>query len=186
MNKSAVAGGKIAAVYILAFIVVALAHLITASAIQRRGEQETYRALKDIAPNKSFGGFKNAPGAGPVLGYYPVWGGMGEPETYIVLVEGAGYGGPLSLMVHCKAGGEILAARLAHTQEYPGMGKEAETPAYMRKFTGTGAEKPVPLERAELSQTDAAAVSGASVTFRGVARALERASSFIKNGGTRK
>jgi electron transport complex protein RnfG len=186
VNKSAVAGGKIAAVCILAFLVVVLAHLVTASAIQRRGERETYLALKELAPNKGFGVLKTVRDAAPVLGYYPAWSGMGGPETYIVIVEGVGYGGPLSLLVHCGADGEILAAHLAETREYPGMGKEAEAPAYMKKFTGTGAEKPVPLEAAELSRPDAAAVSGASVTFRGVARALEKASSFVKNGGTRK
>jgi electron transport complex protein RnfG len=186
VNKSAIAGGKIAAVCILAFFPVVLTHLITASAIQRRAERETYLALNGLAPEKSFGVFKTVNDSSPGLGYYEAWGGHGEAATYILRVEGEGCGGPLSLLVHCKASGEILAARLAETQEYPGMGKEAEAPGYMRKFTGTGAEKPVPLTRGELSPPDAAAVSGASLTFRGVARALERAVAFVKNGGTRK
>jgi electron transport complex protein RnfG len=185
VNKSAIAGGKIAAVCILAFFPVVLTHLITASAIQRRAGRETYRALKELAPEKSFAVLKTVKDSSPVLGYYKAWGRPGEAETYIVLVEGAGYGGPLSLLVHCKAGGEILAVRLSETREYPGMGKDAEAPAYMKKFTGTGAEKPVPLTRAELSPPDAKAVSGASLTFRGVAGALERAAAFVKNGGTR-
>jgi electron transport complex protein RnfG len=186
MNKHAIAGGRIAGICAAGILFVVLTHLVTASAIERRGERETYRLLKEIAPAKSFSPFKIVEGAPPVLGYYSVLGKAGDKETYILSVEGTGYKGALPLFVHCAADGEILAARLLKTREYPGMGKLAEDPAYMNKFIGTGGEKPVPLTLAQLSPKNADAVSGVSVTFGGVARALEKASAFVKNGGVKK
>jgi Na+-translocating ferredoxin:NAD+ oxidoreductase RnfG subunit len=185
MNKHAAAGGKIAGVCLACVLIVVLAYMLTRSAIERRTERETYLTLKELAPDKSFGTLKAAE-SDSVSGYYPVWSRPGEAESYILVVRGTGYKGPLSLFVHCKANGEILAVRLLETREYPGMGKLAEAPAYMNKFAGTGGSKPVPLSTGALSRYDAQAVSGATLTFSGIARALERASSFVKNGGVRK
>ncbi|MDR1931413.1 MAG: FMN-binding protein [Spirochaetales bacterium] len=186
MNKHAVAAGKIAGICFAGVLLVVLTHLVTGAAIERRDERDTYRILKDLAPDKGFGVLKPAEGSDTVLGYYPVWGKPGEAESCILVARGRGYGGPLSLFVYCKADGEILAVRLLETREYPGMGKAAEAPAYMNKFKGTGGAKPVPLTLGSLSRADAEAVSGATITFGGIARALERASSFVKNGGIRK
>ncbi|MDR3199947.1 MAG: hypothetical protein LBT68_00690, partial [Spirochaetales bacterium] len=133
MNKHAVAGGKIAGLCLACVLLVVLAHIVTRAAIERRDERETYLMLKELAPNKGYGTLKSAEDSGPVLGYYPVWGRPGEEESYVLIVRGAGYKGPLSLFVYCKADGEILAVRLLETREYPGMGKLAEAPAYMNK-----------------------------------------------------
>ena len=186
MNTSAAAGGRIAGIILLSVLLVVMVHALTGSVIKRQEERRIYEDLKSLAPNRSFGFLKNTPGADPVMGYYPALGRSGEAETYIVIAQGKGYSSLLKLYVHCGADGEILAARLFPTREYPGMGKEAENPAYMKKFIGTGAVKPVPLEAGGLSPKDADAVSGASVTFRGVAGALAAAAAFVRNGGTKK
>jgi Na+-transporting NADH:ubiquinone oxidoreductase subunit NqrC len=186
MSRYVVTGGKIAGVCLACFLFVILTRLATASAIERRDARETFLLITGIAHSRSFGLFQTVEGNDSIPGYYPVWGVPGQPETYIVKARGTGYGGPFSLFVHCKGDGEILAVRLVENREYPGMGKVAETPDYMKKFTGTGTAQSVPLSLNELSRKDAEAVSGVSVTFGGIARAVEQASSFVKNGGIRK
>ncbi|MDR1179540.1 MAG: FMN-binding protein [Spirochaetales bacterium] len=186
MNQYAIAGGKTAGVCLAAFLLVVLAHLLTASAIERRGEREIYEHLGGLAPGRAFGLFTPVSGNDPIQGFYPAWYGPEKTESYIVAVQGTGYKGPLSLLVHCGANGEILAARLLKNQEIPGMGKNAETKGYMNKFLGTGATKPVPLDPRDLSPQDAEAVCGVSITFGGIARAIEKASAFIKAGGGRR
>lgn len=184
MNKYAVAGGKIAGVCLACFLLVVLTHLVTASAIERREEREIYEILSELAPGRVVGWFRTVEENYPVLGFYPSWSGPGKAETYIVRVRGSGYGGEFSLLAHCGNDGEILGVRLLDNREIPGMGKAAEKPEYMNKFLGTGAaKKPLPLELRELSRKDAEAVSGVSVTFTGIARALEKASAFVKAGG---
>jgi electron transport complex protein RnfG len=183
MNRHALTGGKVAGVCLACFLLVVLAHLLTASAIERRGSRETYQILSSLAPGRAFGLFQTVEGKHPVVGFYPSWSGPGKSETYIVQVRGSGYGGSLSLLAHCAADGEILGVRLLDNKEIPGMGKAAESPEYMDKFVGTGAAKPLPLEPQGLSRKDAEAVSGVSVTFTGIARALEKASAFVKATG---
>jgi electron transport complex protein RnfG len=185
VNHYAVQGGKIAGVCLAGFLLVVLAHLLTASAIERRGEREIYEHLGALAPGRAFGLYTPVSGNEPVLGFYPAWYGPEKTESYIVAVQGTGYRGPLSLLVHCAADGEILAARLLDNQEIPGMGKTAENHDYMNKFLGTGAAKPVPLEPRDLPPQDAEAVCGVSITFGGIARAIEKAAAFIKAGGGR-
>ena len=187
MKKSvAAAGGKIAGILAACFLLVVLTHLAAASALETKSEREIYRALKELVPARGFGAREAVSGAASIPGFYRVIGRPGEEQSAVLLVEAEGYRGKLSLLVHCKVNGEILAARLLPSREYPGMGKEAEKRTYMRKFIGTGGTKPVPLSLRELPPREAATVSGASRTFSGIARALESASAFVKNGGIRK
>ncbi len=68
-------------------------------------------------------------------------------------------------------------------QETPGLGKEAENPEYMKKYIGTGEDSPVPVRKSQLSQEDADAITGASITFMGIGKALASASDYAKKEG---
>ena len=54
---------------------------------------------------------------------------------------------------------------------------------YMDMFRGLGGSEPLPLSKADLSADDSAAVSGASVTFNGIASALSAGSDYVKGLG---
>jgi electron transport complex protein RnfG len=56
----------------------------------------------------------------------------------------------------------------------------------MNKFKGTGADKPVPVKKTMLESADADAVTGATITFTGVSKALEYGSEFAKKLGGQK
>jgi electron transport complex protein RnfG len=57
--------------------------------------------------------------------------------------------------------------------ETPGLGKKAENPAYMEKYLGTGAsDNPVPVRKSMLKPDEADAITGATITFLGVSKAL--------------
>jgi electron transport complex protein RnfG len=65
--------------------------------------------------------------------------------------------------------------------ETPGLGKEAESAGYMEeKFVGTGDEEPVPTTAGDLPPEQAEAVSGATITFMGIADALATGSAYVK------
>ena len=66
------------------------------------------------------------------------------------------------------------------------LGKKAENAEYMNKFKGTGADKPVPVKKTMLEAADADAVTGATITFTGVSKALEYGSEFAKKLGGQK
>ena len=67
--------------------------------------------------------------------------------------------------------------------ETPGLGKEAENPSYMEMFIGHGGEEDVPTGTSDLEPAEADAVSGATLTFLGIARALEAGSDYVASGG---
>jgi electron transport complex protein RnfG len=110
----------------------------------------------------------------------------GETKGYILGLRGSGYGGALTLVASYTVDGTNLAAKMLTNSETPGLGKKSEDEGYMDKFKGTGAERPVPTTKSMLSDDDAAAVSGASVTFAGVGKAIAGGSEFVKRlGGTK-
>ncbi|MGE4583372.1 MAG: FMN-binding protein [Sphaerochaeta sp.] len=102
---------------------------------------------------------------------------------YILGLKTAGYGGQMTLVASYSTKGEMLFAQLLSDSETPGLGKRAEQEGYMDKFKGTGADKPVPTSKAMLSSGDAQAVSGSSVTFNGIAKAIAAGSAYVKSLG---
>jgi electron transport complex protein RnfG len=92
---------------------------------------------------------------------------------------GNGYGGEMAILAGYTEEGEIFAVQMMENSETPGLGKEAEKAEYMQKYIGTGTEKPVPVRKDMLSQEEADAVTGATITFIGVAKALVEGSDFV-------
>ena len=89
-------------------------------------------------------------------------------------------GGDMELLVSIAADGEIRSVALMDNLETPGLGKEAEKPEYMEKYIGTGSDRPVPLYKQQLTQKQADSISGASITFMGLAQALIAGSDYVK------
>ena len=66
--------------------------------------------------------------------------------------------------------------------ETAGLGKKAEESWYMDLFVGMGVDKSFPSAPKDLSADETALVSGATVTFKGVSKALKNGSDYIKEG----
>ncbi|MFA6682227.1 MAG: FMN-binding protein [Sphaerochaeta sp.] len=110
----------------------------------------------------------------------------GEKRGYIVGLKGSGYGGELTLVASYTVEGEMLFAKMLTNSETPGLGKKSEKEGYMDKFKGTGSSKAVPTSKDMLGSSDAAAVSGSSVTFMAVGKALQGGSAYVKTLGGQK
>ena len=117
---------------------------------------------------------------GPVMAYYPVE-QNGKITGYALDIKGSGYGGDMKIIAGYNTDGSIKNVKLLDNSETPGLGKKAEIKGYMDKFTGTGAEEPVPVIKNMLKdQKDVDAVTGATITFMAVADALRAGSEFVK------
>ena len=75
-----------------------------------------------------------------------------------------------------------MGAKMTVDSETAGLGKKAEESWYMDLFKGMGVDKPFPSAPKDLSADDTALVSGATVTFKGVSKALKNGSDYIKEG----
>lgn len=107
----------------------------------------------------------------------------GKKVGYILQLTSNGYGGKLILSAGYSLNGEILAVKLVSDSETPGVGKKAENEGYMDKFIGKGSINPVPTSKDMLSESEALTVSGASITFGGISKALSAGSEYVKSLG---
>ncbi len=172
-------GGRLAIICTVAAIVLALVNAVTAPIIVRNRERELAEALSRIAEHRRVGEAIPIDDHRAVRAIFPVF-ENDELYGYVVRVIGVGYGGDMAVLVGARLDGYVFAATLMENLETPGLGKKAEAPGYMDKFVGTGADRPVPTRKDQLDASDADAVSGATMTFVGVARAIETASDFVR------
>jgi len=183
VNDLVVTGGKLALICVIAALSLGVVNAITEPEIERVKQRQLEEALAYV----SLGGELGDPvevGERTVREYYPLdVDRNGEYDGYVVSLIGIGYGGDMKLLAAYGESGEVRAVSLLDNAETPGLGKEAERPSYMEKFVGTGGDTPVPTSKQMLSQAQADAISGASLTFMGIGDALEAGSQFVKRLG---
>ncbi len=105
----------------------------------------------------------------------------GKIIKYIVHLQGKGYGGKMILLAVYNTDGSFVKAKLMENNETPGLGKKAEDSDYYTKYKGTGSENnPVPVSKRDLSDKDAESISGSTITYDGISKALALASDYVK------
>jgi Na+-translocating ferredoxin:NAD+ oxidoreductase subunit G len=176
-------GITLALICMVAASTLALVNGITAPAIATYEEGVVLQALDEVSNSHTVGKFIGETGDETVSSYYELNDANGQVVGYILKLNAVGYGGTMSVMVSYDTLGEVLNAKLLSNAETPGLGKKAENKEYMGKFIGTGAKNPVPVKKTELDKSVAESVSGATVTFSGVAKAISQGSVFIKSLG---
>ncbi|MFO7781400.1 MAG: FMN-binding protein [Spirochaetia bacterium] len=183
MQKLVEIGGRLAIICIVAALVLALVNAVTAPVIAQNRQEALDAALQQIVGNAEVGDRIPVDGEESeiVRAYYPVGTPRPPASRYVVELLGTGYGGEMQILTGIAADGEIFSAVLMQNAETPGLGKEAERSGYMeRKFIGKGDEEPIPATRSDLPPEEAEAVSGSTVTFMGIAEALQAGSRFVK------
>lgn len=166
----------------IAAVLLSTVNSITAPRIAANIARDTEKALSSVADGHTLG--EKREGEGNVKYTIPL-SDNGKIVGYIVEVSDNGYGGVFSLVASYKTSGELINAKMMSNSETPGLGKKSEMAWYMEMFQGLGGDKPLPRKKADLPSDKAAAVSGASITFGGVTRALNAGSAYVKTLGGR-
>jgi electron transport complex protein RnfG len=182
MQKLVAIGTRLAIICTVAALVLALVNAMTAPVIAQNRQEALKEALARIVGDAEVGERERVSEeqSEVVSAYYPIEGGEGS-GGYVLELIGSGYGGDMRILAGIRADGEIFSAVLMQNSETPGLGKEAESPGYMDgKFVGTGDDEPVPTTKSDLPSEEAEAVSGSTITFMGIANALEVGSRFVE------
>ena len=179
MTDLVTVGGKLAAICAVAAIALGFVNSVTAPAISRVKEEQLAAALDSVRGSAEAGEEVLVDDNGFVASYYPLSSG-GADSGVILKIVGVGYGGEMELLASFQMDGKIRGVTLMDNLETPGLGKAAEKPEYMEKFIGSGSDKPVPLTKMQLTQSQADEISGASITFMAVAQALQAGSLFVQ------
>lgn len=174
---------KLMLICFVAVFLLTIVNLITYKKIEKNSHDLEEDANKELFPQgnkfeKSF--FKDSFIDKNREYYYKVYDKNNTLIGYIVSVFSKGYGGDMKLMVALDNSLIIVNVKLLSNSETPGIGKVAEKSEYMKKFIGTGSkDKPVPLNKSMLSQEDADSITGATITFKGVANGIKKAYDYI-------
>lgn len=200
-----ITGLKLCAICAVAAVCLGAINGITEPQIFARRLQEEKDALTYLVPNGKTGQRVSVEKEGTVRAYYLVE-QEGSPFGYVLDLQAMGYGGEMKILAAFRTDGVIHSSRLLDNLETPGLGKRAESPEYMNMFKGRGSSaKPVPTskemlktgepqtrsdKRAELNfktwflggeaAGGADAVTGATITFLGVAEALAEGSNYVR------
>jgi len=171
-------GGKLAAICAIAAISLGVVNAVTDPVIVAARAARLQNALEKLSGGLDIGEFSENKDSDSIPGYYPLSGPSGI-EAYIVKVVGSGYGGDMNILTGISLDGEILSVELMENAETPGLGKEAENASYMTKYIGTGNGSAIPTSKTQLSSTDSDAITGASITFMAIGKALNTAADFV-------
>lgn len=183
MKAIASVGGKLALICIVAASVLGLVNAFTAPTIAKVKEKQLQEALRRVKGDFSAGEEVAVEDHPVVRALYPLLAADSNAAGYIIKMNAAGYGGDIELLASFTLNGEVRAVAVMDNLETPGLGKLAEKPGYMDKFIGKGDRLSIPVTKQELPQKEADSVSGASLTFMGIAQALLQGSEFAKTSG---
>jgi len=182
MKTIIITGSKLALICAVAAVALGFVNSVTAPKIEEIKQQKLEQALSTVVKEGKAGSETMVPDNKTVGSYYPI-NKDGKVIGYILRLVGTGYGGDMHILASFDTEGTVLAAVLMENEETPGLGKEAENIEYMEKYLGTGNEEPVPVSKKDLPAEQAEAVSGATITFSGIGKALAAGSEFVTNLG---
>ena len=175
-------GGNLAAICAIAAISLGIVNAITEPIIIHARAERLKVALEKLSVGLEIGDYIENKDDSSVSGYYPLT-EADSIDAYIVKVTGEGYGGDMNILTAISLDGEVLSVVLMEHTETPGLGKEAENASYMEMYIGTGKDSVIPSSKTHLSPADTDAVTGASITFIGIGKALNEASEFVDQIG---
>jgi len=181
MKAVVLTGVKLFAICAVAAVTLGGVNAITEPVIIQRKIMELQQALKELTPDAETGEAVTIPENPVVLKRYPVT-KEGDRVGMLLELEGSGYGGEMKILARFDLSGSIAAVKLMDNTETPGLGKKAESPAYMEKFLGSGSrENPVPVRKDMLKPSEADAITGATITFLGISKALAEGAAYVRS-----
>lgn len=100
---------------------------------------------------------------------------------YVVELVTKGYGGDISMTIGIGADGKVSGVIIGNNNETPGLGSKMAEPSFIDQFTETGVEDDLKLvKQGKKAPDEIQAISGATITSRGVTEGVREALSLVK------
>ena len=149
-------------------VVIGSVYYVTATVAAQKSEmmkQESMKAL--VSDAESFQ---------PVDGHEGWFAAMkgGKAEAYIVPSETKGYGGKIKMLVAVTAEGKVIDFNILEHNETPGLGDNAQKPAFRGQFAGKGSEH-LTVVKDKGNKDDIQAMTGATISSRAVTKGVKQA-----------
>ncbi|WP_458863789.1 RnfABCDGE type electron transport complex subunit G [Acidaminobacterium chupaoyuni] len=98
----------------------------------------------------------------------------GSDAGYCLQVEPNGFAGAVTLIVGVDADGSVLGVKVISHSETPGLGANADNAKWLKQYQGLGGTLNV-VKTATGNKGDIVALSGATITSRGVTKGVQAA-----------
>ncbi len=158
----------------IAALLLSIANYSTEPAITNLRQMEIQAMLRLLSGDDSPGEREDVQ-VENVVSKWPV----NPDKGWILELTGIGYGGEMTIMTAYDKDGSVKTARLLTNNETVGFGKKAESADYMDIFIGRGGAIPIPRTKSQLGK-HVDMVSGATITFSGIARVIAQGSDLVK------
>ena len=160
----------------------AIVNQITAPVIAENQRKADFAALQAVSGGMFPGESEVVEGVKGINSITPLYKDEAKSELggYSLNLTQKGYGGEFTIIASYYLDGSVVSAKMTNNSETAGLGKKAENDWYMAMFKDLGASSPLPTSKNDLSESDAAAVSGATITFNGVSTAIRNGSEYVK------
>ena len=110
-----------------------------------------------------------------------VRGADGKPSGCVLTVAGKGYGGQIKIAMGVDANGKITGISILSQTETAGLGTKCEEPGFYGQFANKPAQTLTVVKDGADAPNEIDAISGATVTSRGVTDAVNAGVWFIQN-----
>ncbi len=174
MRNAIYLGGRLLIIALVAGLAMGAAYYFTKEPIEQQALKASAGAREAVMPG---GGAVTQVDASELTGNVSA-AFVSQAGGHIVEVVASGYGGGFPVTVGVAADGLIAGVHVGENQETVGLGKNAENPAFTDQFKGKSGDIEVVKEGASANQIDA--LTGATITARAVADAVNEACAFAR------
>ena len=103
-----------------------------------------------------------------------------ESVGYAIKVSSKGYGGQIQLMVGIDKSGKLAGIQILSQSETAGLGANCTNPEFYGQYAGKSIEKDIEVVKTEGNDSQIKAITGATITSKGVTTGVNEAVKFYK------
>ncbi len=179
MNKSFRLGAVLLVITGLTGLILGIAYKITEEPIARSQMRQKMDALRRVLPLGETFEKRTLPEASEE-GFFEMYEGYKEDVLigYALTLATKGYAGDILLMVGVSREGVVSGVQILGHQETPGLGARATESSFLDQFHGKSTP-PLKVVKPPSREDGIQAITGATITTRGVARGVDKALIFV-------
>lgn len=160
----------------------ALTNSVTAPKIDALAAETQEAAKKEVLSSAaSFSEEKQVEKDGVSYTYYDGLASDGNVMGYVFVTSAKGYGGDISVMVGVLGDGTVAGVNILSINETAGLGMNAKNQSFLDQFLGKSGE--IGVAKNNPSDTEIQALTGATITSRAMATAVNTALSLYAEIG---
>ena len=166
-----VASNLVAASFV-AGLVIGAVYYVTAPVTAEKAEMMKQESMKELVEDAE--SFEEVPGR---EGWFAAKKGS-TAVAYIVPASSKGYGGKIKMLVAVTADGKVIDYSILEHNETPGLGDNAQKPAFRGQFAGKAA-KDLEVVKDPSNKSNIQAMTGATISSRAVTKAVREAAESV-------